>query len=149
MAATTILLFVAVGGSAVACVLIGLVLLKLDRGLGGLNNFSAFTKALEQTLQGIAPTLREESRVGRDELRNTLGAHQQALDGRLTNFGQLQVEQLSAMRREAAQGRTALEEALKRNTDAFSETQTRRLAETNVAMRELADRLQMRGRGRT
>ena len=61
---------------------------------------------------------------------------------RLTGFGQLQGEQLSAMRKEANEGRNTLEEALKRNSDTFSETQTRRLNETNEAMKGLADRLE-------
>jgi DNA recombination protein RmuC len=142
---STILIIFAAGGSLAACVLIGLVLRKLDRDLGGPHNFSAFSRVLEQTLQGLVSDLRntrEDLRNIRGELGNILSTHQQMLDGRLTNFSRAQAEQLNAMRREAAEGRKALEEALTRNVDVFSGTQSRRLAETNQAMRDLSDRLE-------
>ncbi len=44
-------------------------------------------------------------------------------------------------REEAASGRAKLEEAIQRNADSFSHTQTTRLKETNDAVRELSDRL--------
>lgn len=143
MPVTTVLLVLAVGASLLACLMTGLVLLRLQRGLGGLTGLSAALGGFDQTLQGLTPALREESRFGREELREILGGHQQTLESRLTGFGQLQTEQLAGVRKEAAEGRAALEEAMKRNTDAFSETQTRRLGETNTAMKELAERLEV------
>lgn len=137
-----ILLIAAVVASLVACILTGAVLLLLRRRHDDLAGVSAAVSEFDQTLQALAPALREENRLGRDELREILGAHQQALETRLTGFGQLQTDQLAAMRKEAGDGRTALDEALKRHTDAFSETQTKRLGETNQAMKELAERLE-------
>ncbi|MBE0529571.1 MAG: DNA recombination protein RmuC [Rhodospirillales bacterium] len=46
------------------------------------------------------------------------------------------------MRKEAVEGRAAQEKALKERTDAFAETQTKRLGETNAAMTALAERLE-------
>src|SRR5689334_1927584 len=133
MAMTTmILLIVAIGASLLGCALIGLVLVRLHQGEGGLANVIVSVGAFGQTVQALAPALREEGRLGREELREILGAQQRALESRLTSFGQLQTEQLAGMRTEAAEGRTALEQALKRNTDTFSETQAKRLSENNL-----------------
>lgn len=114
----------------------------------------------EGALKTLEPALRAESKVARDELREILAAHNQALEGRftglghaqseaqrlieerLTSFATTQAEQLTALRREALEGRTAQEAALKERTDAFAETQTRRLGETNAAMTTLAERLE-------
>jgi DNA recombination protein RmuC len=142
---TVTIMLLAITGLLIA--LISLVLMKLNRGFGRLHNL--FSNGLEQTFQGLGTEIREEGRWEREELRDALGAHQQALDGRLTNFARLQVDLLGALRTEASEGRTALEAALKRNMDAFSETQTRRLADTNAAMRDLADRLQKAQEGLT
>lgn len=115
---------------------------------------------LEQELKGLAPTIREESKTARDELRDIIAAHQLAIENRLGTFGQgqtdaqkvleerlsafgtSQTEQLSAMRKEAVDGRAAQEKALKERTDAFAETQTQRLGETNASMAALAERLE-------
>ncbi|WP_299003112.1 DNA recombination protein RmuC [uncultured Caulobacter sp.] len=98
--------------------------------------------ALEAALKDIQRAAREDNQALRDELRNSLLGHQQALEARLASFGQAQSEQLAAMRTEASDGRAKLEEALKISTDAFANTQTTRLGETNQAMKELAERLQ-------
>lgn len=137
-----ILLIAAVIASVLACILLCVLFLRLQAPLRGLQALSASLDGFDQTLQGLVPALREESRFGRDELREILGGHQQALENRLASFGQLQTDQLAGMRKEATDGRTALEEALKRHTDSFSETQTKRLGETNQAMKELAERLE-------
>lgn len=139
---TTILLLAAIGVSLLACALAGFVLAQFHRCLGGIANLSTSVGVFHQSLQALAPALREENRSGREELREILGTHQQALEGRLTSFGQLQTEQLGGMRKEATEGRTALEDALKRDTDTFADTQTKRLGETNLAMKELAERLE-------
>jgi DNA recombination protein RmuC len=111
-------------------------------------------------LMALEPALRAESKVARDELREILAGQNQALEGRFVAFGQTQsegqrlveerltgfattqAEQLTALRREAVEGRTAQEAALKERTDAFAETQTKRLGETNAAMTALAERLE-------
>jgi DNA recombination protein RmuC len=142
MTTSELLLIVAAGAAALVCALAAGTYLKLRRGFGDLSTLTAALGSFQQTLEGLSPALREESRLGRDELREILGAHQQGLEGRLATFGQLQAEQLAGLRKEATDGRSALEEALKRHTDAFSETQTRRLGETNTAMKELAERLE-------
>ncbi|MDP1598720.1 DNA recombination protein RmuC [Phenylobacterium sp.] len=97
---------------------------------------------LETGMRDIPSTGREEGKLLRDELRNALSTHQQGLDTRLATFAQGQGEQLSAMRQEASDGRAKLEEALVVATDAFANTQTTRLGETNQAMKDLAERLQ-------
>lgn len=139
---TIILSVVAVTASVLACGLVGLLLLRLRTPLQGLEKLTATLGGFDKMLQAVGPALREEGRLGREELREILGGHQQALETRLTSFGQQQADQLAAMRKEATDGRTALEEALKRHTDSFSETQTKRLGETNQAMKELAERLE-------
>ena len=108
---TTVLLFATVIISLLACVLAGLLLARVHRCLGGLDSLSISIGAFHQALQGLAPVLRDENRRGREELREILGMHQRGVEGRLTSFGQLQTEQLSGMRKEATEGRTALEEA--------------------------------------
>jgi DNA recombination protein RmuC len=146
MVLTEFLLIVTAAVAVATCLLTGAVFLKVRRGFGDIAGLTTALAGFQQTLQGLAPALREESRLGREELREILGGHQQTLENRLTGFGQLQTEQLNGLRKEATDGRTALEEALKRHTDAFSETQTKRLGETNIAMKELAERLE-KGQG--
>jgi DNA recombination protein RmuC len=137
-----LLLIAMLGTSVLSCIMLAYALLRLRRGFGGLNGPLAALGQLEKFLQGLEPAMREESRQGRVELREILGGHQQNLEARLTHFGQLQSEQLGGMRKEATDGRTALEASLKRHTDSFSDTQTKRLGETNAAMKELAERLE-------
>ena len=125
-----------------ACVLAGAGILMRQRA--PVADSATLTKlsTIEQSLRDLPATWREEGKLQREELRNALLAHQQALESRLATFAQAQTEQLSAMRQEASDGRAKLEEALKANSDAFSLTQTTRLSETNQAMKDLAERLQ-------
>jgi hypothetical protein len=81
--------------------------------------------------RAIPDVLRDDSRCGRVEMRDGLSASQQALDNRLNLAGQSQAEQLARLLSAAIESRTALEASLKRNSGAFSETQTQRLGETN------------------
>jgi DNA recombination protein RmuC len=97
---------------------------------------------LEQGLNNLASTVREEGKSMREETRNTLAIHQQGLETRLSSFAQAETEQLGAMRKEASDGRARLEEALKTSTDAFAQAQISRLGETNQAMKDLAERLE-------
>lgn len=103
---------------------------------------SAKLAELDIMLKDLPVTLRDEGKLLREELRSTLGLHQQGLETRLATFGQAQTEQLTAMRTEASDGRAKLEEAIKINSDAFANIQTTRLGETNQAMKDLAERLQ-------
>jgi hypothetical protein len=66
---------------------------------------SAKLAALEMMLKDVPPALRDEGKLLREELRTTLGLHQQGLEIRLATFGQAQTEQLTAMRTEASDGR--------------------------------------------
>lgn len=131
---------------------------------------SARIAAVERIASELPGSLREESRISREDVRGALGGQNQLLetrlsaletrlgefgtaqahlmearftgvDTRLGEFGKLQGEQLAGMRTEAADGRAKLEEAVQRNADAFAHTQTTRLKETNDAVRELSDRL--------
>lgn len=97
---------------------------------------------METAMKEMPAAVREEGRLIREDLRGAHTALQQWLETRLTTFGQSQGEQLALMRREASDGRAKLEEALKTTSEAFANTQTTRLGETNAAMKELAERLE-------
>jgi DNA recombination protein RmuC len=87
-----------------------------------------------------------------EDLRGTLIANAQTLESRLVGletgvtarldeFGKAQIEQLGELRREAADGRSKLEESVRQNAEAFAEGQSARLKETNEAVSSLSDRL--------
>lgn len=104
---------------------------------------------LVELMPGFAATngqlpdiLREEGRSGREELRASLHDHQQLLELRLAGLGQLQGDQLSAMRRDASEGRVAFEAFLARTLESMAEAQGRRLSEVVAGLKELADRLE-------
>jgi DNA recombination protein RmuC len=97
-------------------------------------------------------TVRAEARESREDLRGTLTANAQTLEPRLAGletgittrlgeFGRAQIEQLGELRREAADGRSKLEESVRRNAEAFAEGQLARLKETNEAVSSLSNRL--------
>lgn len=134
------ILIIATVAAVLACVFSLLVLVRSRRASdpGAALKLAAF----EQALKDIASTAREEGKLMREELRNSLASQQQGLDTRLGTFAQAQTEQLGAMRREASDGRAKLEEALKASSDAFAQVQTSRLGETNQAMKDLAERLE-------
>lgn len=136
------LLLIATVAAVLACVFTLLALLKRPSAPKPDPDVIARLGGLEQALKDIPGTSREEGKLLREELRNTLSTHQQGLDTRLATFAQGQGEQLAAMRKEALDGRAKLEEAVKINSDAFALTQTTRLGETNQAMKDLAERLQ-------
>jgi hypothetical protein len=92
--------------------------------------------------------VRAEARESREDLRGTLTANAQTLESRvagletgitirLGEFGKSQIEQLGELRREAADGRSKLEESVRRNADAFAEGQSARLKETNEVVSSL------------
>ena len=104
--------------------------------------FVAKLSTMETAMKEMPAAIREEGRLIREDLRGAHTALQQWLETRLTTFGQAQGEQLTQMRQEASDGRAKLEETLKTTSEAFANTQTTRLGETNAAMKELAERLE-------
>lgn len=121
MSASDILLIVAAGGSVAACVLAGLACL---------------------TLRSVGSAVRDDIRAGHDEARATL-ARLCTLDGRVTSLGERQAHELGMLRREAGDGRAALEASVARTMTMFAQTQARGLdaAATHTrALTELTDR---------
>lgn len=93
-------------------------------------------------IDSLAPVLRDEGRLSREELQNAIAGLHQVLEIRLTGLGQLQGDQLSQMRRDALEGRTALEGSLKQAYDGFGDGQSRRLGELTTSLKESAERLE-------
>jgi len=117
---TDILLIAAGSGALAACVLAALVV----------------------AIRTATSTLRDDVRSEREDVRSIL-ARQCTLEGRLTAVGELQAQELAALRREATEGRAALEAAVARNMTVFSQTQARGLdaiAAHTKALAELTDR---------
>ncbi|GAA4025219.1 DNA recombination protein RmuC [Sphingomonas swuensis] len=132
----------------IAVVLCVLILLKVGRPTALPEELKTRIAVLEQLVTGLPGTVREEARAGREELRGAVGAQTETLETRfvafetrLGEFGKAQTEQLTAMRSEASDGRSKLEDAVQRNADGFAKTQSERLAETIDAVRSLSDRL--------
>ena len=136
------LMIIATIAAVLACVLALLAFLKRPAPPKADPEVLAKLIALEAGVREIPGAEREEGKLLREELRGALASHQQTLETRLAAFGQGQAEQLTAMRQEASDGRAKLEEAMKASTDAFANTQTTRLGETNQAMKDLAERMQ-------
>ncbi|TIQ33087.1 MAG: DNA recombination protein RmuC [Mesorhizobium sp.] len=128
--------------SALACILSLIGLSYLGARINRLEGFALDPSQFEQGIQKLEAVFREDSRNGREELNQFLVRLLQAIESRLATLGTQQNEQLGALRKEAGDGRTALEIGLKQSTDAFSDMQARRLGETNQAMKELAERLE-------
>ncbi len=131
-----------------AVVLCVLILRRVGRPATIPEELSTRIAVLEQVARTLPETLREESRTGREELRGMFGSQSDALETRflavetrLGEFGKAQTDQLAGMRKEAADGRAKLEEAVQRNADGFATAQTERLKETNDAVQGLSDRL--------
>ena len=127
--------------AVLACAFALLLLLKRSTRVQIDPETTAKLIALEAALKDIPRAAREDAQALREELRASLLGQQQALEARLGTFGDAQIQQMSAMRTEASDGRAKLEEALKASSEAFSNTQTTRLGETNQAMKDLAERL--------
>ena len=96
---------------------------------------------MQSAIAMFPETVRAEARESREDLRGTLTANAQTLESRLVGletgvttrlaeFGKAQNEQLGDLRREAADGRSNLEESVRRNAEAFAEGQSARLKET-------------------
>lgn len=143
-----IVIFAALGLALVAVILGVLILQKAGRPAMIPEELSTRIAVLEQLANALPGTFREEARTGREELRGMFGSQTEALETRfsavetrLGEFGKAQTDQLSGMRKEAADGREKLEEAVQRNAEGFATTQSERLKETNDAVRSLSDRL--------
>ncbi len=129
--------------AAVAALSLTLQIIALVRRGNGLDpTLLAKLDLLEGGMKEVPTAIREEGRLMREENRSSQSTLQTWLETRLTTFGQVQGEQLAQMRQEASDGRAKLEEALKTTSEAFANTQTTRLGETNLAIKELADRLE-------
>jgi DNA recombination protein RmuC len=140
--------YVSLALALVAVVLCALILQKVGRPAVIPEELITRIAVLEQIAKGLPDTVREESRTGREELRGMFTGQTEALesrfttaDTRLSEFGKAQADQLSGMRKEAADGREKLEAAVKRNADGFTTAQSERLKETNDAVASLSDRL--------
>lgn len=132
----------------IAVVLAVLILQKVGRPTTIPEELSTRIAVLEQIAKALPDTFREEARLGREELRGMIGSQTEALEARsiavetrLGEFGKTQTDQLAGMRKEAADGREKLEEAVQRNADGFAKAQSERLKETNDAVTALSDRL--------
>ena len=132
----------------VAVVLGVLILVKVGRPAEIPTDLSTRIALLEEIVNSLPGTLRDEARAARDELRSIFGAQTEALEVRFTavetrlgEFGKAQIDQLSLMRSEAADGRAKLEDATQRNAEGFAASQAERLKETNDAVRDLSERL--------
>lgn len=128
--------------SVLSCLFAAATWFRPRSASGSSTDLNARLDLFERTVKEVSGAVRDEARLSREELRETLNGQQKSQEERLTAFSQGQLDQFVALRKEAADGRTALEEALKRNTDAFSLTQTTRLGETNQSMKDLAERLE-------
>jgi DNA recombination protein RmuC len=125
-----------------------IILMKLGRPAELPEELKTRIAVLEQLVMALPGTVREEARAAREELRGAVGTQTESLETRFTafetrlgEFGKAQTEQLTAMRSEASDGRAKLEDAVQRNAEGFSKTQSERLTETIDAVRSLSDRL--------
>jgi DNA recombination protein RmuC len=132
--------------------LTALALVRLGRQSPMSQALSDSLATLQSTIAMLPGAVRTEARESREDLRSTLTANAQMLESRLAGletgitsrlaeFGKAQVEQLGELRREAADGRSKLEESVGRNAEAFAEGQSARLKEMNEAVSSLSDRL--------
>lgn len=122
-------------------VLIAIVMLKAGKPAPLHNEALVHLGMLERVAGELPDTFRDEARLSRDDLRGGLATATQLQEARFTEFGKAQAEQLGAMRTEATQGRSSLEQAVQRNAEAFAASQKERLQETQDAVRSLAERL--------
>jgi uncharacterized protein len=114
----------------ISIVLLAILITKTGRPATLPAEFTTRIAVLERIVSDLPTSVREEGRLSREDLR-----------GVITAASQLQSDALSAMRQEASDGREKLEGAVQRNADAFAQTQTERLRETNDIVRDLSDRL--------
>ena len=98
--------------------------------------------AFERQLETAPRDIRGDMAGFKLELKQELVALSTTLETRLGRFAQEQGGHLTGLRTESADGRRAFDEALTRHVDGFSHAQTTRLGETNLAMKELRERVE-------
>ncbi|MEJ1157315.1 DNA recombination protein RmuC [Prosthecomicrobium sp. N25] len=137
--------YAALAATAVALLAVLLIAGQSRRQKALLVSMSGLAGLLDEanaTLRGLPDLFRGESRIGREEQRHNLAAHQQALEARLGTASQSQADQLSKFRIESGQGRTDLQAFLKTATDGFADSLARRLDDMRLTMREHGERLE-------
>ena len=98
--------------------------------------------AFERQLEAAPRDVRGDLGQMRTELAQHLATQFSLLEERFGRFAQDQGGHLTGLRTESTEGRKAFDEALTRHVDGFSHTQTTRLGETNLAMKELRERVE-------
>lgn len=96
--------------------------------------------AMEARLEAAPRDIRADLGERMNELRQVLAIQFTQGEERFGRFAQEQGGHLTGLRTEAATGRKDAEEALGRHVSGFSDVQTKRLSETNLAMKELRER---------
>ena len=112
-----------------------LTLLSVRRDAGAASDTPERLARLETAVERLPGFVREETRGLREELNGALNRQTQGHESRFASFSQ-----------ELANGQARHGETLKAATDSFAHTQTTRLGETNLQMRELRDRLETQAR---
>ncbi len=90
---------------------------------------------VERLLDRTPAVLREEVRAFREELRLSVVGQTQASEARFSSFIT-----------EIGRGQAGMADTLKASTDSFAHLQTTRLGETNLAMKDLRERLEAQAR---
>ena len=132
--------------------LMALVLVRLRREPSLPQALSDGLATMQSAIATVPEAMRSEARESRADLGRTLTDNARTLELRLAGletgittrlgiFGKDQVEQLGNLRREAADGRSKLEESARRNAEVFAEGQSARLKEKNETVSSLSDRL--------
>lgn len=125
-------------GSGLSCVVTVGACVFLARTIASATG-EPFLHKLKATLTEL---IRDEAKRDREALHGQLESGFSSIFVSLGEFRKAQTEQLTAFRKEATDGREALEAAQKRNLETFSETVTKRMGETNQAVKDLAERLE-------
>ncbi len=99
--------------------------------------------AFERMLESAPRDIRGDMAAFKLELKQELVALSTTLETRLGRFAQEQGGHLTGLRTESTEGRKAFDEALTRHVEGFSHAQTTRLGETNLAMKELRERVEL------
>ena len=99
--------------------------------------------AFERQLEAAPRDVRSDLGQMRTELAQHLATQFTLLEERFGRFAQDQGGHLTGLRTESTEGRKAFDEALARHVEGFSHTQTTRLGETNLAMKDLRERVEL------
>ncbi len=127
----TVLLIVTLVAALVAVATSVLVLQRVGAAQETGPELIARLSRLEQDVARTPAYLREEVRGLREELQGALSRQTQTHETRFSSFS-----------RDMGEGQTRLGEVLKTSTESFAHTQTTRLSETNLQMKDLRERLE-------